>query len=312
MIYFALRYSLITCLIFFVNSISAQPNEKQIQKNRIRYNSAVKGIHIYPGLWRPVFKTEQIAWISPPWINQGFIWDNFPKATDFIWLDFPKAIFSERGLLFLSHINPDLPSAYNYPEIIQSPWTQNEEGGILYNQKLPNGLEFGGSIAKNDTISIDLELWIKNGSDSIIKEIQMLTCAYLAPIEEFNEKSNENKFIHVPEVGWITLEKALLLRNNSSVYRVGWGKGSLSVADLPVIITISKNKRHIVAYTWWQNTGALWGNALHPSFNADPLIPDLMPGQEVRIKGNIIFFEGSIDEFELYFDKILKQNSNTI
>jgi len=300
-----IKYFFSSILVLLLNSSNGQSGIRFADNTKL-YDSLVYGIHIFPGAWRPVFKTEQIAWISPPWPNKGFIWADFPKATDFMWLDFPKAIFSDKRLLFLSHINPSLPSLYNYPQVIQAPWFQIP-GGIKFNQYLPNGLKFGGSLTKEKANSISVELWVKNDSDSIITNIQLLTCAYLSPIEEFNEKSNENKFIHVPGEGWINLAKALTLNKNNSIYPVGWGSSSHKVADLPVVITLSKEANHIVAYTWWKNTCALWGNASHPSFNADPCIPDLLPGQKYSVKGSIIFFEGSIAQFERFFISALSE-----
>jgi len=290
--------------ILFNNSVNAQLNNHEIKDNHRLYDSLVSGMHIFPGSWRPVFKTEQIAWISPPWLNKGFIWGDFPKATDFIWLDFPKAIFSNKGLLFLSHINPSLPALYNYPQVIQKPWTPTPDG-IHYSQYLPNGINFGGVVTKENEQIISLELWMKNESDSIIKDILLPTCAYLHPIEEFNAKSNENKFVHIPEKGWVALEKALLMKGNTGKYFVGWGRGSQKIADLPVIVTISREQTHLVAYTWWENTSALWGNPSHPSFNADPYVPDLLPGMKCNVKGSLIFFEGSLAQFEIYFKKKL-------
>lgn len=36
----------------------------------------------------------------------------------------------------------------------------------------------------------------------------------------------------------------------------------------------------------------------HPCFHADPFFPDLSPGERKGIQGEIIFFEGSLTEFE--------------
>ena len=65
------------------------------------YETEISGIRILPGAWRPHYEWEQIAWISPPWPSQ-----------DYIWYDFPEAIFSNMGLLYLSHVNPSIQSAF--------------------------------------------------------------------------------------------------------------------------------------------------------------------------------------------------------
>ena len=56
------------------------------------YETHAKGIRILPGQWRPLYPFEQIAWVSPPWPSQ-----------DYIWLDFPEAIFCNLGLLYFGH-----------------------------------------------------------------------------------------------------------------------------------------------------------------------------------------------------------------
>ena len=89
-----------------------------------------KGIRIVPGQWRPHCPYEQIAWVSPPWPSQ-----------DYVWLDFPEAVFTTTGLHYLSHVNPAVPSLFH--DLPRVPW-QNEEGGISFKRTLPNDARFGG------------------------------------------------------------------------------------------------------------------------------------------------------------------------
>lgn len=254
--------------------------------NQTKYDSAVDGIHIFAGNWRPLFNTEQIAWINPPW-----------ASTEFIWLDFPEAIKVKGVMWYLSHINPRIPVKYN--DVRSVPW-KVLPGGIYYEQKLPNGVRFGGQVIQKDDYTVDLELWIENGSAEYMNDIKIQTCAYLGGIDEFNQRTNDNKFIHSACSGWITLSDALQSECDDGKYYVGWGEG-YKVADLPVIVTVSKDKEHIVAFTWWGNINSFIGNPKHPCFHSDPFFPDLGPYQSHKVHGNLIFFKGSLNEFKSFF-----------
>ena len=279
--------------VLLMNSVSAQQNDKMpsLEQNQILYDAVVEGIHITPGAWRPLFGTEHIAWVSPPWSSQ-----------DYVWLDFPEAIMSGSNIIFLSHINPPFPAKYN--NLPKVDW-QNTDDGIQFERELPNGIKFGGSVVKKDEISVELKIWIYNGSSEPFKDIKLQTCAYLNEIEEFDKNSNANKLVHIPKLGWKPLNEAQHMDDLQSVYNVGW-LGGPKVADLPVIIALSEEENHIVAMTWFDNTYSFIGNELHPCFHADPFFPDIKPGQKHTITGELIFFEGSVKEFEKMFAKRVK------
>ena len=286
-----------TCALILIasllnNALGQNTQEKTIlEQNQVLYDSVVEGIHITPGAWRPLFGTEHIAWVTPPWYSQ-----------EYIWLDFPEAIFSGQDLLFLSHINPPFPAKYNNLPKVE--W-QKIDKGIKFERQLPNGIKFGGSVIKKDKTTVGLKLWIHNGSSETLSDIKLQTCAYLNEIEEFDENSNSNKLVHVPDHGWKPFEDAKQIEGVESKFKVGWLRGP-SVSDLPVILTVSKQKNHLVAMTWFENTLSFIGNKNHPCFHADPFFPDLKPGQKHTITGELIFFEGSVEEFEKMFAKRLE------
>jgi len=279
--------------VLFLNTVSGQNTREEIifEENKTLYDNAVDGIHITPGAWRPLFNKEHIAWINPPWASEKYVW-----------LDFPEAIFSGQDLLFLGHISQRFPSKYN--DLEKAAW-QITENGIQYKQQLPDGISFGGSVTKKDKITVELKLWIHNDGSKPLKDIKLQTCAYLNAIDEYNEKSNSNKLVHVPGHGWLPFEEARQVEGINSNFRVGWREGP-AVADLPVIITQSKQKDHLIAMTWFENTYSFIGNENHPCFHADPFISDLAPGEKKTITGQLIFFEGSIAKFEKIFRQRLK------
>lgn len=130
--------------------------------------TAAKGIRILPGQWRPHYPWEHIAWVSPPWPTQ-----------DYIWLDLPEAVFVESDLLFLSHINPPFPARYtNLPKV---QW-KTIVGGIAFERVLPNSIKFGGSVTKNaDSTGCSLQIFIENGSSEPLKDIKLQTCIISVP-----------------------------------------------------------------------------------------------------------------------------------
>jgi len=263
-----------------------QTDQSQDQPSET-YETQAKGIRIFPGEWRPHYPWEQIAWISPSWPSQ-----------DYIWLDFPEALFTNKGLLFLSHINPPIHTVFhNLPKV---PWVRIP-GGIKYERELPNGVSFGGTVKKGKGSTVDLELHLRNGTSEALKNITLQTCAFLRGIREFGDYTRENKFVHSPSTGWMTLEQARTMTRGSEKYRVGWRTSGNPLADLPVTVTLSNQADRLFAITWLEDTLSLVSNPNHPCVHADPRFKDLAPAEEASIRGKLIFFNGPLEEFE--FDK---------
>ena len=247
-------------------------------------------IYIFPGAWRPHEPYEQIAWIKPPWMT-----------TDYIWMDFPEAIFTDQGLLYLSHVDPRFPQVY--PDEPKVPWKEIQ-GGISFERNLPDGVIFGGSLVKTNETTVGLTLYIRNKSDKKLTNIMLQTCAFLRHSKEFSEFTAENKFVHLPDQGWITFAKAQQLKLENSKYHLGWRGGPKS-ADLPVMVTKARPERpgapesnHMIAFTWENDTYSLITNPEHPCMHADPAFPDLEPGQYAEIHGRLIFHQGTMEELE--------------
>lgn len=256
---------------------SAQPKET--------YETHAKGIRILPGQWRPHYPWEHIAWLSPSWPSQ-----------DYLWFDFPEAIFSSQGLLFLSHVNPPFPTVHG--DLPAVPWVV-ESKGIAFERTLPGGISFGGSLRVAGETVVDLELHIHNGSKEPLNNIELQTCAYLRSIKEFGDYTRENKFIHTPAQGWITMEAARALpEGGNQPYRVGWRSRGNPIADVPMVITQSKNGERFFALTWRESTLSMVSNPNHPCAHADPKFPDLAPGERASIAGKLVFFEGKLADFD--------------
>ena len=155
------------------------------------YETQAKGLRILPGQWRPHYPFEQIAWVSPPWPSQ-----------DYVWLDFPEAIFTDRGLIFLSHINPGIPSVYrDLPKVL---W-ETTGGGLRFERTLPDGIRFGGGVSCASERAVDLELWIENGSEAPLRDITLQTCVFLRACREFADYTPDNKYVACARRGLVTV-----------------------------------------------------------------------------------------------------------
>jgi len=250
------------------------------------YETEVSGIRIIPGCWRPHYPFEQIAWVSPPWPSQ-----------DYLWVDFPEAIFSSMGLLYLSHVNPAFPVLF--PGLPKVPW-KGIPGGIAYERVLPNGVKFGGSLTKGGDSTVAMELHISNGSDRVLEDVKLQVCIFLRAIKEFSAFTAGNKFVHLPSRGWLPFPEALATGSEAGSYKLGWRGGPAS-ADLPVMATVSEEGGRLVAVTWYEDTYSLVCNPRHPCMHADPAFPRIEPGGESSIRGEICFFEGSLEGFTDWF-----------
>lgn len=279
------------------------------EENVRLYDKVVGGIHICRGCWRPMFESEHVVWISPPW-----------ESKEYIYIDFPEAIFTGETLFYLGHIDSRFPARYNY-KLPEAAWEETDSG-VRYERKLDDEVSLGGEAKLKGKDTIALKIWIENNSDEPLKDIKLQTCSFLYPIKEFSQMTNANKLIHHADLGWITLEYAQKNLHNipeNGRFLVGWREGP-AIADLPIIITQSEDKSHYVTMTWFENTYSFIGNENHPCFHADPFFQDIASGKTGQIKGEMVFFEGSLDDFvkelkSIYpemdkagFDTIMKAN----
>jgi len=259
------------------------PGAEEAKEN---YATHAKGIRIKPGHWRPHYPWEHIAWVSPAWPSQ-----------DYLWLDFPEAIFTSQGLIYLSHINPPIDTVYG-DSLPAVGWNVVDDG-MSFERVLPNKIAFGGSLMKSSDNTVDLELHIHNGSGEALNDITLQTCAFLRGIKEFGDYTRENKFIHTPDKGWINFEEARALpEGGDQPYRVGWRTRGNPIADVPMVATVSNEANRLIAYTWGKHTLSMVTNPNHPCVHADPQFPDIGPGERASVTGKLIFFEGKLEDFD--------------
>jgi peptidoglycan/xylan/chitin deacetylase (PgdA/CDA1 family) len=206
-------------------------------------------------------------------------WD----ASSYVVVDVPEAIFFQRGLLYLAHTH--IPTIWDERNIHLDniDWTRSPseipgqfdlgretdvisrgepDGSLQFERVLPNKVSFGASIQPK-VGSVDMELWLRNGSDETLTGLRTQICGHLKGAPKFNQQTTTNKIFRAPSV---------------AVHSDG-------------------GNRWIIAI--WERCGRAWGQPLVPCIHADPVLPDCAPGETVRVRGRIWFYEGKDVEAEL-------------
>ena len=173
----------------------------------------------------------------------------------YVVIDLPEAIFSNLGLLFLAHTH--IPTIWDQQQKTLPPieWQRNPDGSMELSQVLPNQIAFGSRIVPRRD-GADMELWLKNGTAEPLTGLRTQICVMLKGAEGFQTQTHDNKTFAQP----VAIAKA------------------------------SNSNRAIL--TAWQHCGRVWGNELVPCIHSDPVLPDCKPGETVRVRGRIIFYEG--------------------
>ena len=68
-------------------------------------------------------------------------------------------------------------------------------------------------------------------------------------------------------------------------------------------IQADRSNRWVI--TAWEPNNRAWDNPPVPCIHSDPIFPDCEPGQTVRVKGGLWFYEG--DDIEAEIDRLKSQ-----
>lgn len=176
-------------------------------------------------------------------------------ATSYVVVDLPEAIFFQRGLLYLAHTH--IPTVWDEQnlQLDNIDWTREPNGSLHFERVLPNKVAFGASI-QPQVGSVEMELWLRNGTEEALTGLRTQICGHLKGAPDFNEQTTTNKIFRAPTV---------------AVHSAG--------GDRWIITT-------------WERCGRAWGQPLVPCVHADPVLPDCPPGETVRVRGRLWFYEG--------------------
>jgi hypothetical protein len=180
-------------------------------------------------------------------------WD----PASYVVIDLPEAIFSNLGLTFLAHT--DVPTIWDEKNIWLDnvDWNRNPESDSLTGSRvLPNKIAFGGSVQPSAG-KVEMELWLRNDTPEKLSGLRTQICVMFKGAPDFSGQTNDNKIFRSP------------------VSAVKSAKG-----DRWILVA-------------WDRCGRAWGNALVPCMHADPVLADCLPGETVKVRGRLWFYEGS-------------------
>ncbi|MFN7919309.1 MAG: polysaccharide deacetylase family protein [Bryobacteraceae bacterium] len=171
-------------------------------------------------------------------------WD----PSSYLVVDVPEAIISAKGgILFLAHTH--IPTVWDgqHKAIDNVDWTV--DGAALRNEwTLPNGVVIGARVAPAEA-GVDMELWLRNGTNAVIPELRAQVCVMFKRAAGFTAQTNDNKQL---------------------------GKTMAKATGAGHTITVE-----------WEPCHRVWANPPCPCMHSDPLLGDCAPGQTVRATGRL-------------------------
>jgi peptidoglycan/xylan/chitin deacetylase (PgdA/CDA1 family) len=171
---------------------------------------------------------------------------------DYAVIDLPEAIFSNLGLLFLSHTHVPTIWDLQHVAIENRDWEVLPNGTLQNIWTLPNGVRFGASVVP-EANGAALELWLENGTPEPLTGLRTQICVMLKGMPGFDAQTNDHKEF-LPDS---------------------------AVAQSP------ESPRKVVVE--FEHCARAWGNPLCPCIHADPVLPDCAPGARVSVKGSLRF-----------------------
>ncbi|HOK76805.1 MAG TPA: CehA/McbA family metallohydrolase [Verrucomicrobiota bacterium] len=180
----------------------------------------------------------------------------------YVVVDAPEAIWSNLGLTFLAHEHIETIWTKQGKTLQPLEWNRRPDGSLDFERVLPNGIAFGTKVVPGPD-AVRMEAWVRNGTTETLRDLRWQVCMMLKAAAGFHEQTGQNKAMRSPYIA---------CKSNDG-------------------------RRWII--TAWDPMGRLWQNPPVPCIHSDPKFPDCPPGQTVRARGWISFYEGSELDAEL-------------
>ena len=188
-------------------------------------------------------------------------WDE----NSYVVVDAPEAIRrndeAKHGLLYLAHTHVDTMWTKQGIPLEPLEWERKDDGTLAIERKLPNGVVFGTRIRPTRD-AVLMEIWLTNGSEETLSNLRVQNCVMFRGAPEFAARTIENKIFSSP-----------------------YAACRSQAGNRWVIVT-------------WEPCFRAWGNQHCPCLHSDPKFPDCKPGETLRLKGRLSFFQGTDIEAE--------------
>ncbi len=181
-------------------------------------------------------------------------WDE----TAYVVVDVPEALWANDTLLYLAHQDANVKSLWQARgiQLARQEWRRNADGTLESERTLPNNVAFGVRVVPG-TNQVQMELWVRNGSSEPLQCLRAQNCVMLARAAGFAAQTNHNKL------------------------------------ERPPVVAVHNEDRTRWIVTAWEGCRQCWCNPPLPCMHADPVLPECAPGQTVRVRGLLAFFEGT-------------------
>ncbi len=207
----------------------------------------------YPGGRHPRLGELHIA-INPQRDTKFSVFTPW-SSSEYAVVDLPEAIMTDKEMIYLAHT--DSPTRWSRMNVHLSPleWDRSENGDLSYQRDLPDGSAFGASVTVVQQ-AVKMEMWVSNGTLIPMRGLWAQICVLPARVTGFTFIKAENS----------------LLKDGYTLCRG---------AD---------SNRWII--TAWQPLQSQTINPEYPSFRSDPNFGDCEPGETVRARGWLSFYQG--------------------
>jgi len=177
-------------------------------------------------------------------------------------IDVPEAIFSNLGLTYLAHTH--IPTIWDDQSVQLEPveWEAMGENQWKFVRRLPNGIRFGSDVRERNGV-VEMEMWLHNGTSEPLSGMRSQVCVMLKGLLGFNSKRRRDAIVRGP------------------------------------LIAIRADREDRWVITGWEPNHRAWANPPVPCIHSDPIFPDAQPGETVRVRGKLWFYEGSDIDAEL-------------
>jgi predicted amidohydrolase len=176
--------------------------------------------------------------------------------------DVPEAIWSNLGLTYLAHSHIDTIWTRQGVTLPPLEWNRHADGSLDFERTLPNGVAFGTRVVPAID-AVRMETWLRNGTAEPLTQLRLQNCVMLMGAPEFAAQTDTNKVLRGPYAACRSTD----------------------------------GQRWVI--TAWQPLDGTWQNPPLPCIHSNGRLADCPPGETVRARGWLSFYEGTEIESEL-------------